>query len=128
MDEQSEQERRSAEAVAQAEAEERDRARPRDWGSQMVGAAIGALVALGLAWGAVQMGWISGNLTTYALWGGVIGGLVGGADTLAHAGRRLTHREDRWLNVLVALVGMVVVFGVFFGIGYVVRLLLSLLL
>lgn len=89
-----------------------DAGRPsQDWGRQSVGAIIGAFIALILAGLAAQFGWIGGNLMVYALWGGVIGGLVGGTEALERAGRRLTQRDNKALNIIVALVGMIVVFS-----------------
>lgn len=87
------------------------------WGRQMVGAIIGAAVAFLLATGAQRLGWAGGDMVRYLLWGGVIGGLIGGSNTLAQAGKRLTHRDEDWLNVLVSLLGMVVIFGVLFAIA-----------
>jgi hypothetical protein len=91
----------------------------------MVGALIGAAVAFLLARAAQQFGWVPGDMTRYLMWGGVIGGLVGGSDTLAQAGRRLTHRDSDWLNILVSLLGMAVISGVLYaiaiGVVYVLR-------
>jgi len=84
---------------------------------QMIGALIGAAVAFLLARAAQQFGWVSGDMTRYLMWGAVIGGLVGGSDTLAQAGQRLTHRDSVWLNVLVSLLGMAVISGVLYAIS-----------
>ncbi len=91
---------------------------PQTWGRQLVGAFIGGGLALILGAGALQLGWIQGNLVRFALWGGVIGGLIGGSEALAAAGRRLTKRDNAVLNVAVALVGMVVIFTVLFALVY----------
>ena len=56
-------------------------------------------------------------MTRYLMWGGVVGGLVGGSDTLAQAGKRLTHRDSDWLNILVSLLGMLVISGVLYAIS-----------
>ena len=92
---------------------------------QAIGALIGAAAAFLLAMAAQQFGWVPGDVTRYVLWGGAIGGLVGGSDTLAQAGRRLTHSDADWLNALVALLGMAVISGVLYaiatGILYILR-------
>ena len=85
---------------------------------QMIGALIGAAVAFLLARVAQQFGWVPGDMTRYLLWGGVIGGLVGGSDTLAQAGKRLTRRDSDWLNILVSLLGMAVISGVLYAIAF----------
>lgn len=92
--------------------------RRQDWGAQMKGAVIGAAAGLALAWLAQQLGWFNGNLVTLALWGAVIGGLVGGSDALERAGQRLTRRDQRWVNILVGLVGMAIVFGAILLLSY----------
>lgn len=91
---------------------------PGSLGRQLVGALIGGALALMLGAAALQLGWIQGNLTRLVLWGGVIGGLVGGSQALAAAGKRLTRRDNPVLNVVVALVGMAVVFSVLFALVY----------
>ena len=91
---------------------------PQTWGRQLVGAFIGGALALVIGAGALQLGWIQGNLMRFALWGGVIGGLIGGSEALAAAGRRLTKRDNAVLNVAVSLVGMVVIFTVLFALVY----------
>ncbi len=100
---------------------ERDRAEGQEvagsWERQIVGAFVGAAVALLLAVGAQQLGWFQGSLIRYVLWGGVIGGLVGGSDRLEQAGSRLTRLDIRWLNITVAILGMAIVFGVLFAIA-----------
>ncbi len=83
----------------------------------MIGALIGAAVAFLLASAAQQFGWVPGDMTRYLMWGGVVGGLVGGSDTLAQAGKRLTHRDSDWLNILVSLLGMLVISGVLYAIS-----------
>jgi len=84
---------------------------------QMIGALIGAAVAFLLARAAQQFGWAPGDMTRYLMWGGVIGGLVGGSDTLAQAGKRLTHRDADWLNILVSLLGMALISAVIYVIS-----------
>ncbi len=91
---------------------------PQNWGHQLVGAFIGGALALVLGAGALQLGWIQGNLVRFALWGGVIGGLIGGSEALASAGRRLTKRDNTVLNIAVSLVGMAVIFSVLFALVY----------
>ena len=84
---------------------------------QMIGASIGAAVAFLLARAAQQFGWAPGDMTRYLLWGGVIGGLIGGSDTLTQAGKRLTHRDEDWLNILVSLLGMAVISAVLYAVS-----------
>ena len=92
--------------------------RARNWGNQILGALIGGAVALAAAAAVREMGWISGPLIRWMLWGGVIGGLVGASERLAQAGKRLTRRDETWLNVFVALIGMALVFTLIFGLAY----------
>ncbi len=87
-----------------------------DLGDQLKGAAIGALIALALSYGAQQLGIIQGNLIRHSLWGAALGGLLAGADQLAKAGSRLTKRDEKWLNVLVAVIGFLAIFGVMVGV------------
>ncbi|MCJ7550661.1 MAG: hypothetical protein MUQ30_13390 [Anaerolineae bacterium] len=84
---------------------------------QMIGASIGAAVAFLLARAAQQFGWAPGDMTRYLMWGGVIGGLIGGSDTLTQAGKRLTHRDEDWLNILVSLLGMAVISAVLYAVS-----------
>lgn len=94
-----------------------DEVRRPDLGEQLKGAAIGAVIGLGLGYVAKEgLGVVQGRLVQYALWGGAIGGLLGGADELARAGSRLTKRDEKWLNVLVSVIGFIVIFGVMIGI------------
>lgn len=92
---------------------------------QMIGALIGAAVAFLLASAAQQFGWVPGDMTRYLMWGGVIGGLIGGSDTLTQAGKRLTHRDADWLNILVSLLGMALISAVLYviavGVMYILR-------
>lgn len=90
---------------------------PGSLGRQFVGALVGAAVALLLALAGQQLGWLGGDLMQYVLWGGVIGGLVGGSDALAQAGKRLTRRDEDWLNILVAIVGMTLVFSAVYALA-----------
>jgi len=84
---------------------------------QIIGALIGAAVAFLLARVAQQFGWVPGDMIRYLMWGAVIGGLVGGSDTLAQAGKRLTQRDSDWLNILVSLLGMAVISVVLYAIS-----------
>jgi len=85
---------------------------------QMIGALIGAAVAFLLASVGRQFGWAPGDMTRYLMWGGVIGGLAGGSDTLTQAGKRLTHSDSNWLNILVSLLGMAVISAVLYAISF----------
>ena len=86
-----------------------------DLGDQLKGAAIGAAIALMLGYAAIQLGWLQGRLVRYALWGAAIGGLLAASDELARAGSRLTKRDTKWLNILVAVIGFVVIFAALVG-------------
>jgi hypothetical protein len=88
-----------------------------DLGEQLKGAAIGAVIGLGLGYLARDvLGLVQGRLVQYALWSAAIGGLIGGSDELAKAGSRLTKRDDKWLNVLVAVIGFIIILAVMVGI------------
>ncbi|MGC9347906.1 MAG: hypothetical protein ACP5JG_07200 [Anaerolineae bacterium] len=84
------------------------------WRRQIIGALIGGFIALILSGLAVQLGWIEGRVVNHVLWGGVIGGIVGGSESLEQAGARLTQRDAPVLNMAVALLGMAVLFGIVF--------------
>lgn len=84
----------------------------RNWRPQIVGSVIGAFVFF-IAGGIAQyFGWLPDSMNTAWLWGAVLGGLVGSLDSLEHAGSILTKKENKWLNIAVALVGMAVIFSV----------------
>ena len=102
------------EGQAREAARDERASRLESWRRQIVGAVIGAFIALALAGLAMQGGWIEGNLVTYALWGGVIGSVIGGSESLQRAGSRLTQRDAPVLNLIVALLGMVIFFGIIF--------------
>lgn len=95
--------------TASPDADEERASQAESWGRQITGAIIGALVALVLASIGMRLGLIGGDLARYALWGGVVGGLVGASEALARAGSRLTHSDSTWLNILVGIAGMIVV-------------------
>ena len=97
---------------------------PNTLGRQAVGALIGGAVAWILASLARQAGWMGGDTVRYAMWGAVIGGLIGAAKNLDVAGRRLTRRDNVWLNTAVSLVGMVLVSLILYGLAYVAGLLI----
>jgi hypothetical protein len=88
---------------------------------QLIGALIGAAIALVVSSIGRQLGWLGGDAIQYLLWGGIIGGLVGGSDALAQAGKRLTRRDEDWLNILVSLIGMAAIMGVIFALAYVLN-------
>ena len=92
------------------------RAEPKqDWARQTMGAVIGGAAGLLLAMGLRALGWGAENVIPYILWGGVLGAMVSGIESLEDAGRRLTRRDARWLNIGVAVLGMVVILAVIFG-------------
>jgi predicted lipid-binding transport protein (Tim44 family) len=86
-----------------------------DWGRQMMGSVIGGAVGLLLAMGMRAMGWGAENVVPFILWGAVIGAMVSGIESLEAAGQRLTRRDTRWLNIAVAVLGMVIIFAIIFG-------------
>jgi uncharacterized membrane protein len=109
------------EDVDQGKRSERGDALRRPPGSlrrQLIGSLVGAAIAILLQSAGRQLGWWTGDMVQFLLWGGVIGGLIGGSDALSQAGKRLTGRDEDWLNILVSLVGMVVLFGSLFAIIY----------
>ncbi|MBN1247072.1 MAG: hypothetical protein JXC32_05400 [Anaerolineae bacterium] len=86
-----------------------------NWGRQIVGALIGGGLVLILGTVAQQLGWVQQSLGRYVMWGGVVGALFGASETLERAGRRLTRRDEAWLNITVSLIGMAVVFAALLG-------------
>ncbi|HQE91338.1 MAG TPA: hypothetical protein PLH19_06870 [Anaerolineae bacterium] len=99
------------------------------WGQQMLGALIGALVMgmvmrIGPAWG-----WTPTDRTRLLLIGGMVGAMIFSLDRFAQAGSRLTRRTEgrgaRWLNILVALLGLALVAGAFIGLTYLVGRLIN---
>ncbi len=99
----------------------------RKWGPQIVGATIGAFCFMILGGLANQFGWQIGQTSRFWLWGAVIGGLIGSAESLENAGARLTNSDKRWLNIVVSLLGMVVLFGIILGLSDIAEWILSLL-
>ncbi|MBN1247503.1 MAG: hypothetical protein JXC32_07575 [Anaerolineae bacterium] len=84
---------------------------------QFIGSLIGAAIAMVIFLLSRQLGWLGGELVQYLLWGAVVGGLIGGSDALAQAGKRLTKRDEDWLNILVSLVAMAVIVGMLFALS-----------
>lgn len=101
---------------AEGASKESDRITRPDLGDQLKGAVIGAVAALLLSYGAQQLGIVQGNLVRHALWGAALGGLLAGSDQLAKAGSRLTKRDEKWLNVLVGVIGFLLIFAALIGI------------
>lgn len=112
-------EERKDDSQAQSDAPKADSVASRGWGQQIVGGILGgfiAYIALGIAG---QLGWQTPNLGRTVLWGAVLGSLLGSGSVLVNAGARLTRRKEPvWLNVLVALAGMAVFFGLIVGLTY----------
>jgi hypothetical protein len=98
----------------------------RNWGSQIIGAMIGAFVFLVIGGVASYLGWVTLRTDRLLLWGGVVGGFIGSIDSLATAGLRLTKKNNKWLNVGVSFLGMLVFFGIVFGLSRLVGWILSL--
>lgn len=85
------------------------------WGAQTVGALIGGALGLLVALGLRQVGWGGENLFRFALWGGVVGAVLSDVASLELAGRKLTRRDTKWLNILVAVAAMAVFFMLIYG-------------
>lgn len=96
-----------------------------DWGRQTMGAVIGGAAGLLVAMGVRLLGWGGENVISFILWGSVVGAMVSGIEALENAGRRLTRRDARWLNIAVAVVGMVVIFAFILGLANVVALVMQ---
>lgn len=110
--------REEGEERGQPKAADEPRRPPGSLRRQFIGSLIGAGIALAILFLGRQLGWLGGDVVQFLLWGGVIGGLIGGSDALAQAGKRLTGRDEDWLNILVSLVGMALVFSALFAIAY----------
>lgn len=87
------------------------------WSRQLLGALVGALAGLLVLILGESVGALSGDRVRYMLWGSVVGGLIGASEKLADAGKGLTKRDEPWLNILVALIGMAVITGVVFALA-----------
>ena len=98
----------------------------RKWGPQIIGATIGAFIFLIAGGLANQLGWVTGSTSRWWLWGAVLGGLVGSGDSLNNSGRILTKKDNKWLNIAVSLVGMLIFFGIIFALSGLAGWLLSL--
>jgi hypothetical protein len=96
-----------------------------DLGRQAMGAVIGGAAGLLAAMAVRLLGWGGENMIPFILWGSVVGATVSDIEALENAGRRLTRRDARWLNIAVALLGMVVVFAFIFGLANVVVLVIQ---
>ena len=94
------------------------------WGTQTMGAVLGGIMGLLLAFLLRRLGWGGENTLRFVLGGGVAGAMVAGVDSLERAGRRLTRRDEPWLNIVVAVVGMAIIFAVIFGLSYAFALLM----
>jgi hypothetical protein len=99
----------------------------RKWGPQILGAMVGAFVFLVAGGLANQMGWATGTTSMYLLWGAAIGSLFGSTDALNHSGKILTKSDNKWLNIGVSLLGMVVIAGIFLALVSFSKWLLSIL-
>jgi hypothetical protein len=98
-----------------------------DWGRQTIGSIIGGAIGLLIAMGLRQMGWGGETLLPFVLWGAVVGAMLSNIEALAEAGQRLTRRDARWLNVGVAILGMVFIFAFIFALAQLVLFVLRLL-
>lgn len=99
---------------------------PQDWGRQTMGSLIGGGIGLLIALGFRQLGWGGQNLLPFVLWGAVIGAMFSGIEALERAGQRLTRRDTRWLNVGVAVLGMIFIFAFIFALSQLVLWLMRL--
>jgi D-alanyl-lipoteichoic acid acyltransferase DltB (MBOAT superfamily) len=104
---------------------ERQQEPRQDWGRQTIGSLIGGAIGLLLSVAMQQVGWGGENVLAFVLWGAAIGAMFSKIDALESAGRRLTRRDARWLNVGVSILGMIVIFAVIIGfaqlVGVIIR-------
>ncbi|MDF1514741.1 MAG: hypothetical protein P1S60_13110 [Anaerolineae bacterium] len=89
----------------------------RNWRDQIIGSVLGAFIFYILGGLLQYFGVIKSPIDRFWLWGAVIGGLFGSTDSLNIAGARLTNSENKGLNILVSLVGMVIIFTVVYAIA-----------
>jgi hypothetical protein len=73
-----------------------------DWRRQSWGAGLGALAGLLLAQLVPALA-ARFSALSLALWFAALGAVLASLDGFARAGAALTHRENRWLNLLVGL-------------------------
>jgi hypothetical protein len=97
----------------------------RQWGSQILGAAIGGFIFFILAGLALQFGWVTGNTDRWWLWGAVIGGILGATEKLNTAGARLTNGKNKLVNIVVALLGMAILIIIFYGLAHLISWILT---
>ncbi|MBN2005573.1 MAG: hypothetical protein JXA21_19595 [Anaerolineae bacterium] len=104
--------------------------RGRSLRQQMLGAVIGGVIALMLLRIGNQIGWwLSINETTWILVGAVVGSMASSFDYYDRAGAHLTGRQSKGnkktaaLNIFVALLGMVVIAALIFGLSSLVGVL-----
>lgn len=103
----------------------------RDWGQQIIGGLIGALVVALALQAATTLGYEIADRTPWLMAGGVVGAILNSLDRFAQAGARLTGRKDgrgaRLLNIMVGVVGMLVLIGIVWAlislVGWIGRLL-----
>ncbi len=112
--------------IVEKQAEETETQPKRQWGPQIIGAMIGAFIAMILGGLATQLGWQIGQIRNLWMWGAVIGGFIGAADSLAEAGSRLTKSDNRLFNIFISFLGMLAILLFVLGIsrltGWVLKL------
>jgi uncharacterized membrane protein YeaQ/YmgE (transglycosylase-associated protein family) len=95
---------------------DRGRLQPRqNWGRQILGAAVGAVVLLLAVQLGPYFGWQPVDVYKPLLWGAAIGATVASFEGVVQAGSKLTHRDSTWLNVIVAVVGAAVMVAALAG-------------
>jgi hypothetical protein len=102
----------------------------RDMGRQLIGAAVGAFVALAVVRVGESLGWQITNPTSIILLGGAIGAVLNDLERFDQAGSRLTRRPSNGnrataaLNIGVALLGLLLVMGLVLGLSALIGLIL----
>lgn len=97
------------------EAVEKRQEPQQNWRRQTMGSVIGGAAGLLLAMGLRMLNVGGENLLPFILWGAVLGSMLSGIEALERAGQRITRRDVRWLNVAVAIMGMIIIFAFIFG-------------
>lgn len=85
----------------------------RDFGQQVLGGVIGALVVGLVLQLGPMVGWEPVNRLSWMLLGATIGAVLFSLDRFDMAGARLTRRKEaRVLNIIVGVLGMIVLTGI----------------
>ncbi len=99
--------------------------RDKNLGAQLLGAVIGALIAFFVLRLGVHFGWHPANESVVLLLGATLGSILSDLERFDNAGSRLTgrksdgNRRQLWVNVVVAVLGMLVLVLGVFGLMYI---------